>query len=308
MYISTFSNFNTWYDEIVQSFNQIKNITKEIDDYRNILELPSLEENDKQTIQTVNTVEFKHVWFRYNNTQEFVLKDISFILNNNNKISLVGENGSGKSTIVKLLCGLYYPEKGEILINKVPLEQINRKSLFDQLAVVFQDINIFAFSIASNIALCEQKKIDQENVRRSIQLAGYDEILNKAPKEIDTVIQKIFDEDGIELSGGENQGIAIARAIYKKESSVVILDEPTSHLDALSECKIYNKYAKLSNEHLSIFVSHRLASTKFSDKILFIEKGKVLGFDTHENLMKNGKYQEMYNVQAHYYIEEGEAC
>lgn len=307
MYITTFSNFTTWFDEIIYSVSELKRMTRETDDYRDLMELPVIEDKSKQAIEKIECIAFNNVWFKYKNMEQYALKDMSFTINANEAVSLVGANGSGKTTIVKLICGFYMPTKGEVLINGIPIQSINRKSLCSQLAAVFQDVNIFAFPIGANVALRQSDEIDEEKVIASLEGAGFGRILDKAPRGIDTVIKKVLDDDGMELSGGENQGIGIARTIYKDESSVLILDEPTSHLDALTESRIYSTYNQISNGRISLFISHRLASAQFCDRVLFIEDGAVMGFDTHEQLMQsNPLYLEMYNMQAKYYQEGGE--
>lgn len=277
-------------------------MTRETDDYRNLTDMPGAEDKSKKTIDRVESIAFKNVWFKYKNMPDYVLKDMSFTINAAEAVSLVGTNGSGKTTIIKLICGFYMPTKGEVLINQIPIQNIDRKSLCSQLAAVFQDVNIFAFPLGANVALSKSDTVDEAKAISSLETAGFGKILDKAPRGVHTVIQKMMDDDGIELSGGENQGIAIARTVYKDKSSVLILDEPTSHLDALMESKIYTTYNQVANGRISIFISHRLASAQFCDKVIFIDDGSVLGLDTHENLMRNNvRYREMYNMQAQYY-------
>lgn len=305
MYITTFTNFSTWFSEILSSISELIRTSKDTDDFRNIMDLPPIEDKNKVSIDTIDSIEFCNVWFKYENATEFTLKNISFTINKNESISLVGSNGSGKTTIVKLLCGFYFPTKGEILINNIPIQNLNRKSLYSQIAAIFQEINIFAFSIAANVSLCDQSRIDEKKVVNSLKRVNLQKLLTKSLYGVHTIIQKILDEDGIELSGGENQGIAISRAIYKDQTSMIIMDEPTSHLDALMESRIYDTYNKIRNNRISIFISHRLASAQFCDKVFFIDNGIILGMDTHEYLLNsNDAYKKMYNIQANYYNEE----
>ncbi len=305
MYINTFVDFTSWFEDIVSSFSSIKLMTREVDDYRNIMGLPSIEEKENINVDKIEEIEFKNVWFKYCNSENYTLKEVNFKIMKNEKVALVGVNGSGKTTIVKLICGFYMPTEGEVLINNIPIKRINKKSLLNQLAVVFQELNIFAFSIAANVALSEKNNIDEVKVVESLNKAGWGKIIDKAPKGIDTVVQKTLDEEGIELSGGENQGIAIARTIYKDQASVIILDEPTAHFDALMEDAIYKQYKKISDNRISLFISHRLASTQFCDRIVLIDDGRILETGTHTQLLaKDSKYKEMFMIQAKYYNEE----
>lgn len=305
MYINTFTNFSTWFDEIVLSINELKRAVKETEDYRNIMKIPTYQTEGLSTISGVDSIEFKNVWFKYNHMQDYVLRDVSFKISSSERVSLVGVNGSGKTTIVKLICGFYFPTKGEVLINGIPTKKLDKKWIRDNIASVFQEVNIFAFPIRQNIALCERQKSNPQKVILSMQRAGVNRILEKAPLGIESTIMKILDETGVELSGGEKQGIALARVIYKDQASLLILDEPTSHLDALKESHIYSTYNKICQTRISIFISHRLASAKFCDKVIFIERGTILGIDKHDELLLTcPKYKEMYEIQSKNYCEE----
>jgi ATP-binding cassette subfamily C protein len=307
MYFGALGGFTGWIEDITQSLAEIRGITIQVDDYRNFMDIPDMNHaNEHRDIKTVDKIEFKNVWFKYLGTDNYILKNINLCLNTGGKLAVVGRNGGGKTTLIKLLCGLYNPDKGEILYNGINLRDINRADYADQLAVIFQTINIFAFSVKANVALRVKDDINDEKVAESLKSADVDYILNKSKNGLDMSLLKILDDEGIELSGGENQKIALARAIYKG-GSIIILDEPTSHLDALAEKRIYDNYLEIAGNKMSVFISHRLASTKFCDNIIMLEDGEIAETGSHDFLIEqNGKYAEMFNIQSVYY-KSGEA-
>ena len=309
MYFGALNGFAGWIEDITQSLAELQGINIQVNDYRDFDTIPSINNtNTGREINKINTVEFKNVWFKYPGSDEYTLKNINLNLNVGDKLAVVGKNGGGKTTLVKLLCGFYEPTKGEIFYNGINLRDLNRADYVNQLAVIFQNINIFAFSLKSNIALCAKKNTDIKKVSDSLKSAGIDYVMSKSKNGLDMSLLKILDDEGIELSGGENQKIALARAVYKS-GSMIILDEPTSHLDALNEKRIYEDYQKITNNKISVFISHRLASAKFCNNIILIDNGEIIETGSHEYLIEqNGKYAEMFKIQAIYYENESGAA
>jgi ABC-type multidrug transport system fused ATPase/permease subunit len=222
------------------------------------------------------------------------------------KFALVGINGAGKTTIVKLMCGFYQPTEGRILINGIDTRELNIDKYFEQIAVVFQDAFTMSFSIAENISGLNSDTIDRDKIKNVLQKAGLMEKISKLEKGIDTYLNKDMDENGIQLSGGEVQKLMLARALYK-EAKLLILDEPTAALDAIAESEMYEKYQSLLKGKTSLFISHRLASTRFCNHILFLENGKIKEEGTHDELLTlDRSYAEMFKVQSQYYKDGGD--
>lgn len=250
-------------------------------------------------------IEFRHVSFRYEDCEDDILKDVSFTIRPGERIALVGHNGAGKTTLVKLLCGFYHPSDGEILIGGCPLAELNLDEYYDLLATIFQDINTIPVSIASNISGKTEEETDFARVRSCLERAGLWNDIEALDKKEFTSISQSLDPEGIQLSGGMVQKLMLARCIYK-DAPVLILDEPTAALDPIAESRMYQEYDKITKNKSALFISHRLASTKFCDRILFMEQGRILEDGTHEELLKEkGKYAEMFAVQSEYYKEGG---
>ena len=246
------------------------------------------------------TIEFKNVSFIYPNQIEPTLRDINLIVKPGEKIALVGKNGAGKTTLIKLLCRLYEPSSGEILINNIPLYEYSKEFLNKMFSIVFQDFKLFSYSIKENIMSSFDG--DEDKVILAAKQAGIQSRIDSMEKGIDTIIYQRNTEAGIEISGGEAQKIAIARALYK-DSPIVILDEPTAALDPRSEAEIYEKFNTLIENKMSIFISHRMSSTKFCDRVIVLEEGSINEMGTHTELLKNnGIYYQMWQAQAKYYI------
>lgn len=246
-------------------------------------------------------VEFRNVSFKYPGSEVYALKNVSVKFEVGKRLAVVGMNGSGKTTFIKLLCRLYDPEEGEILLNGIDIKKYNYDDYMKVFSVVFQDYKLLARPIAENVAA--SLNYDSERVIDSLNKAGFTERLKDMPKGIDTFLYKNWDKEGVEVSGGEAQKIAIARALYK-DSPFIILDEPTAALDPIAEAEIYSKFNDIAGDKTAIYISHRLSSCKFCDEILVFDKGKVIEKGSHEGLLenKNGKYFELWNAQAQYYV------
>ncbi len=250
------------------------------------------------------TIEFHHVSFQYAGTQNYALKDINLKINSGEKYSIVGENGAGKTTFIKLLTRMYRPTEGKILLNGINIEDYDYNEYMSIFASVFQDFKLFSFTVKENIVLTDQKEGSDETIYAIIEKMGLKTRINTLEKGIDTNVYKTFTKDYcFEPSGGEAQKIAMARAVYKN-APIMILDEPTSALDPRAENDLYEKFSDLTKDKTTFFISHRLSSSRFCDRILVFSKGKIVEDGTHTELIKqNGLYAELYNMQAKYYVE-----
>lgn len=266
-----------------------------------LMEIEEEKRDSPHVLTEVNSIRFEHVSFSYPNTTVTVLDDISFTINKNEKISIVGLNGAGKTTIVKLICRLYEPVSGTIYINDIPIDAYEKNSYLSLISAVFQDFKLFSCSIKENIS----PFLDLEEVKRLSYEVGIGEKIESLPKQWESILSKSYDEDGVEMSGGQTQKVAIARALAKK-SDLLILDEPTSALDPLAEAEIYENFNSLAKGKTSIYISHRMSSSIFCDKILVIDGGKISDFDSHQNLMKNTEslYYKLFMTQAKNYAIE----
>lgn len=259
------------------------------------LELPDISE--------APTIEFRNVSFKYPNTDVYILKNISTTIHAGEHLSIVGQNGAGKTTFIKLLCRLYDVTEGEILLNGVNINEYQYKEYIKLLSVVFQDYKLMAFTIRENIALEESEDEGvKEKVKKLYNLIELDEWVNSLPKKDETNLYKMFDESGVEPSGGQAQKLSIVRALYKN-SPVVILDEPTAALDPVAEYEVYQHFDSLVGGKTAVYISHRLSSCRFCDRIIVFDGGKIIEDGSHEELMDipNGFYANMYNTQAKHY-------
>lgn len=245
-------------------------------------------------------ISFEHVNFKYENSNILALEDVSFEIFNGEKVAIVGENGSGKTTLIKLLCRLYRPKSGRIKVNHIDINEYNEN--FEKLfSVVFQDYNIFSLPIGQTIASGTVYEIDK--IKKSLDKINMSSFVEQLPNKYNTYINKDCDKDGIEISGGESQKIAIARALYRN-APIMILDEPTAALDPYAEYDLYKKFNDITDNKTVIYISHRLSSCRFCSKIIVLDKGHVVQIGQHNELLKNkkGKYFELWDSQAKNYI------
>ena len=245
-------------------------------------------------------VEFRDVSFKYPNTDTYVLKHVNLKFKVGEKLAVVGMNGSGKTTFIKLMCRLYDPTEGEILLNGVNIKRYDYNEYMSIFSVVFQDFRLFSFPLGQNVSA--SASYDREKVIECLKKAGFAERLNSLPNDLDTFLYKDIDAEGVEISGGEAQKLALARALYKN-TPFIILDEPTAALDPISEYEVYSKFNEIAGTKTSIYISHRLASCRFCDKIAVFHEGEIIQIGIHEELLadRRGKYYELWNAQAPYY-------
>lgn len=255
-------------------------------------------------------VEFKNVSFRYPGSENWALKNVSMKFKVGKRLAIVGENGSGKTTFIKLLCRLYDPQEGQILLNGIDIRKYNYRDYMDVFSIVFQDFQLISQPLGQNVS--GSSTYDEGKVRKALMEAGFGDRLETMPDGLNTQLYKDFTENGVEVSGGEAQKIAIARALYK-DAPFIILDEPTAALDPIAEADIYAKFNEISGDKTAIYISHRLSSCKFCDEIAVFHDGGIIQQGTHEELVSApGKYQQLWNAQAQYYVKSGdgdtEAC
>lgn len=262
-------------------------------------------ERKGELIQETPSIEFKNVSFSYPGSDKEVLQDVSFTLRPGERIGIVGTNGAGKTTLIKLMLGFYPLSKGEILIGGKSVKDYASGDLYDLYNVVFQENILYGFNIAENIAMTDEN-IDEEKVLWALDEVEMKEKVLSYKHGLQQPVLKVVDEEGVEFSGGEKQKLCIARALYKG-GEIMILDEPTSALDAVNEAKVYENYNKMVKDKTAIFISHRLASTRFCHRIFFFDQGRLLEAGTHDDLMElEGRYYDMFMVQSKYYREEEE--
>lgn len=310
----SYGQFTFYINAAINAFNIAKellfdlvNISQTLEYLNPYIEFMKLEEDDKhygeiEMDSRISSLEFRNVTFIYPGAEKEVLSNVSFKVSSNQKISIVGLNGAGKSTIVKLICRLYQPTKGSILINDIDIWEYNEESYDKNITTVFQDYKIFAMSIFENI-VCGKSGI-YKDVLQWMDKLNISYLDKKYEKGIYTELNKAYEDEGIDLSGGEKQKLAITRALYKG-GSIFILDEPTSALDPKSEAEIYSQFEKYTNGKMTVYISHRMSSATLCDKVLVLKEGKVIDFDNHKELIKNkdSLYYKMFMAQAENYAE-----
>jgi ABC-type multidrug transport system fused ATPase/permease subunit len=283
------------------------------DDFRTFMDYPTEETGDFLELSKVldgksPSFEFKNVSFRYEGAEQYALKNLNMSFPAGQRLAVVGLNGAGKTTFIKLLLRLYDVTEGEILLNGVNIKRFRRNEYYKVFAPVFQNVELFAFPMAENVSMQSPGNTDKELAKECINMAGLKQKVDSLEKGVDTELLKIVHEDGVDLSGGEKQKLALARALYKN-APVIVLDEPTAALDALAEYELYQNFDKMIQEKSAVYISHRLSSTRFCDVIAMFVAGEMVEYGTHEELLaKGGFYAEIFEVQAQYYEteEEGE--
>ena len=305
LYINAVATFTDAMNDVLDSINDVRQYSIYFEAVEKYLNLPiKIDVDIQETVpfpEQINSVEFRDVSFNYKGKSDCALDHINCKFCGKDKIAIVGENGAGKSTFIKLLCRLYEPVSGEILINGVNIKKFSYQEYKRKISAIFQDYQLFSFDIAENISLCE--KYDEEMVLNNLEKLDMKDTINNLKKGIYTQVHKDFDQNGFEPSGGQGQKLAIARALYKN-TPIILLDEPTAALDPRAESEIYNTFSTLVEGKLAIYISHRLSSTRFCDCILVLKNGRLEECATHKQLMEmKGLYSELFTMQAKYYKE-----
>lgn len=303
-YFGIITGFSNWIMNAVYQYSNLERCCNDCAAFREFAE--STDENDNKPdidFKGIESIEFQNVSFKYQSAEKSTINNMSFKVNKGENIAIVGENGAGKTTAVKLLCGLYYPTSGEILINGKSNRDFSGNSYFNLFSAVFQDYYFMPMTIAENI--CATSNYDKEKLFDAFEKAGISNKINRLPnKEKSYMIKDVY-KNAVDFSGGEKQKLLLAKAIYKN-APVLILDEPTAALDPIAENELYLKYNEITSNKISFFISHRLSSTRFCDRILFIKDGRIAESGTHEELMAlKGSYYRMYQIQSYYYKENG---
>lgn len=313
LYIGLVAAFSTAMTDLFCNLVWMNMNRMQLDDFRTFMDwtedIPDYQKGEG-TIKNIKLekyeFKFENVSFKYPGHDKFILKNLNLTIEAESKLAIVGINGAGKTTLTKLLMRLYEPTEGRILLNGVDIKQFDRESYFNIFAPVFQNIEIFAFPVWQNISMKSDNETDRDKVMETLKRSDLDEKINRYENKIDTKLLRIIDPDGVDLSGGERQRLAMARALYS-DRDVLVLDEPTAALDALAEDKMYQEFNEMVKGKTAIFISHRLSSTRFCDKIVMFEDGKIIEEGTHDELMKTGgKYSDMFQIQAQYYKSEKE--
>ncbi len=307
LYTASAAAFSNAINEILQALSALRERSAHTDDYRSFMDIPSADDK----VQTIPippadkyTFEFKNVSFKYRGQEKYALKNVNLTLHAGEKLAVVGLNGAGKSTFIKLLLRLYDVTEGCILMNGTDIRKFDRKEYYELFAPAFQDVMVFAFPVAENVSMKEPFNTDKAEAEKMLRLAGLGDKLDKLEKGVDTELLKVLYDDGVDLSGGEKQKLALARALYKK-SKIIVLDEPTAALDALAEFRLYQSFNELVGDRTAVYISHRLSSTRFCDRVAMFKDGEMVEIGTHDSLMEaDGAYADMFRVQAQYYVED----
>lgn len=309
--------------EFLRRFGDFGRASLEVDDFRSFMELDmegsvdsdaaltsedaqKNKENRELPKASAYTIVFENVSYRYPEAEEYALKNLKLKLEAGEKLAVVGLNGAGKTTMIKLLLRLYEPTEGRILLNGTDIRTYRREDYYKLFSPVFQNVEVLAFPIAENVSMKQTENTDIDKAYSCVVEAGLQEKIDSLPKGILTELLKVVDEEGVDFSGGEKQKLALARALYKN-APIVVLDEPTSALDAIAEQRLYQSFDKMIGDKSAVYISHRLASTRFCDKVAMFKGGEMIEYGAHEELMEqNGEYAHMFELQAQYYQEEGE--
>jgi len=310
LYFAAISSFASWVGGIVSCWNKAHTTSLKLCDFREFIEYPEYDGNGNARaadhINTIPEIEFKNVSFRYDGAEQDTIHNLSLRIKSGEKLALVGLNGAGKTTLVKLLCGLYRPTSGEIYFNGIPLADFKREDYYKLVSPVFQEIKTAFFSLAETVSGKSTAETDLEKAENCMRQAGLGDKIDALPEGIHTKLNKKVHKNGTELSGGEEQKLMLARALYK-DAPLLILDEPTAALDPIAESRIYTEFNAMSRDKTALFISHRLASTSFCDRIILLENGHISEEGTHRELTAlNGKYKELFDIQSCWYKENRE--
>lgn len=307
LYFSAVTGFTAWITGILKSVTELRKSSNELSTMREFLEVPEVfrfEDGVPLKVSDLEACEIKlqDVSFRYPNAQEDTLTHINLTIHPGERLAIVGLNGAGKTTLVKLICGFYDPTEGAVLLNGKDIREYNRRDYYALFSAVFQEFQLLPSTVADNVA--QDVVAEESRVKACLAKAGLLEKIEGLPKGIHNHVGKEVYDDGIDFSGGELQRLMLARALYK-ESKMLVLDEPTAALDAIAEHEMYLKYKEMTEGISSVYISHRLASTRFCDRIILLADGKIAEEGTHDALLaEQGRYAELFQIQSKYYKEE----
>lgn len=313
-YIGLVSGFSLYFEGALRQVMNFSNTSASISYMREFLETQDQwsrgegigRERMEKIRKNAVKIELRNVSFTYPESEEPTLKNINVVIRPGEKIALIGLNGAGKTTLVKLICGFYHPTEGEILLNDIPIRQFNREEYYSLISVLFQDSTLLALSLDENLTGCRPEDIDRERLEEALCLSHFKEIYDRLPEKGNTPLVREINRESVDFSGGEKQKMLFARTLYQN-TPMVILDEPTAALDPIAENELYLNYGKAMENKTSIYISHRLSSTRFCDRILLLEHGEIIEEGTHESLLAEKKrYAELFEVQSRYYREEDE--
>lgn len=308
LYLTSSITFYNYISNVLRGVSDLLAKSREVDDFRSFMDFAGggMDEGEEVPAASSYRFEFRNVSFQYPKSDAYALKNLTLTLEPGERLAVVGLNGAGKSTFIKLLLRLYEPAEGEILLNGVNVNRYTRRSYYRLFAPVFQDVELFAFPLSENISMQEPQDTDKDRAVECLVKSGLEEKLKELSAGVDTEVLKVIYDDGTDFSGGEKQKIALARALYK-DASVVVLDEPTAALDALAESKLYQDFDQLIGDKSAVYISHRLSSTQFCDHVAMFEEGALVEYGTHKELLeKGGAYAKMFHTQAQYYVEDAE--
>lgn len=303
LYFVAISTLTNWVMGVLKEMSTLHKECLDISSLREFLDYPEpFKFDDGKDIPLASNYEIKleNVSFHYPESDKDIIHNLDLTIHPREKLAIVGLNGAGKTTLVKLICGLLSPSEGRVLLNGDDISDFNRNKYYELFSAVFQDFSILDVTIAEEIAQCKDN-IDYQRIKECIDYAGLTDTIDKLPKGLNTHIGREVYLDGVLLSGGQMQRLMLARALYKN-GPILLLDEPTAALDPLAESEIYQKYSDMANNKTSLFISHRLASTRFCDRIILIKDGGIREEGSHEDLLKlNGEYAKLFEVQSRYY-------
>ena len=306
LFLSFAMGFSGGLLEFLQRFGDYNRASLEVDDFRSFLDLKTEESQEYLSLPDTDEYcfSFENVSYKYAKSETYALKNLSLTIHPGEKLAVVGLNGAGKTTMIKLLLRLYDPTEGRITLNGTDIRQYEREEYFKLFSPVFQDVQVMAFPVSGNVSMKPTEETDEKKALDCLVRAGLKEKIESLPKGIKSNLLKVIEEDGIDLSGGEKQKLALARALYKG-APVIVLDEPTSALDALAEQRLYESFDEMIGDKSAVYISHRLASTRFCDRIAMFKQGEMVEYGSHDELMeRQGEYASMFMVQAQYYQKE----
>ena len=308
LYFTAASGFAGWVTGIFSNLGTLHQQSLELSAMREFLKIPEpfrFEDGKPLPVKPdhLYQLELRDVSFRYPGADRDTLSHVNLTIHPGEKLAVVGRNGAGKTTLIKLLCGLYDPTDGQVLLDGQDIRQYNRRDYYKHFSAVFQQFSLLAATMAENVAQAEAADVDLPRMWDCMERAGIADKIRSLPKGADTQLTREVYLDGVELSGGQTQRLMLARALYK-DAPVVVLDEPTAALDPLAESDLYQKYSGLTGNCTSVYISHRLASTRFCDRVLLIENGGIAEEGTHEELLNaGGRYAYLFDIQSKYYTK-----